>query len=35
VNEGLVSLYGTDMHNLHYVKVIGDWFASGHPIAEY
>jgi protein-tyrosine phosphatase len=35
VNEGIVSLYGTDMHNLHYVKVIGDWFASGHPIAEY
>ena len=35
VNEGLVSLYGTDMHNLHYVKVIGNWFTSGHPIADF
>ena len=35
VNEGLVSYYGTDMHNLHYVDVIGSWFASGHPIAEF
>ena len=35
VDEGLVSYYGTDMHNLHYVEVIGNWFASGNPIAEY
>ena len=35
VNEGIVSLYGTDMHNLHYVKVIGDWFADNNKIAEY
>lgn len=35
VEEGLVSYYGTDMHNLHYVEVIGNWFASGNPIAEY
>ena len=35
VQEGLVTFYGTDMHNLHYVKVIGDWFAQGHPIAEF
>ena len=35
VNQGIVSLYGTDMHNLHYVQVIGDWFASGHPIADF
>lgn len=35
VDEGLVSYYGTDMHNLHYVDVIGNWFASGNPIAEY
>lgn len=33
--EGLVSLYGTDMHNEHYVKVIGNWFAEGNPIVEY
>ena len=35
VREGLVTFYGTDMHNFHYVKVIGDWFAQGHPIAEF
>ena len=35
VDEGLVSYYGTDMHNLHYVEVIGNWFASGNSIAEF
>lgn len=35
VQEGIVSFYGTDMHNLKYVKIIGDWFAQGHPIADY
>lgn len=35
VNEGLVSLYGTDMHNSHYVKVMGKWFSEGNQIAEY
>ena len=35
VDEGVVSLYGTDMHNLHYVDVMGNWFAQGNPIAEY
>lgn len=35
VNEGLVSFYGTDMHNAHYVNVIGQWFAAGNPIAEF
>ena len=35
INEGLVSYYGTDMHNLHYVNVIGQWFSEGNPIAEY
>ena len=35
VSEGIVSLYGTDMHNLHYVKVIGDWFAADNKIVEY
>ena len=33
--EGLVSYYGTDMHNLHYVEVIGNYFANGNPIIEY
>lgn len=35
VDEGLVSFWGTDLHNLHYVKVIGDWLAQGNPLAEY
>lgn len=35
VEEGLVSYYGTDMHNLHYVNVIGQWFAEGNRIEEY
>lgn len=35
VNEGIVPLYGTDMHNLHYVKVIGNWFSEGNPIIEF
>ncbi|MBR2128066.1 MAG: hypothetical protein IJ940_04270 [Bacteroidales bacterium] len=34
-DEGLVSYWGTDMHNLHYVKVIGDWFAEGNLIPDY
>ena len=35
VNEGLVTFYGTDMHNPKYVKIIGEWFNQGHLIAEY
>ena len=35
VNAGLADLYGTDMHNAHYVEVIGQWFASGNPIADF
>lgn len=33
--EGLVSYYGTDMHNMQYVEVIGNWFSEGNIIAEY
>ena len=35
VDKGLVSYYGTDMHNLHYVDVLGRYFAEGNPIIEY
>ena len=35
VDEGLVTLYGTDMHNLKYVDIIGRWFAEGNKIAEF
>lgn len=32
LQEGLVSYFGTDMHNAHYVDVMGRWFAEGNPI---
>ena len=35
VNEGIVTYYGTDMHNAHYVEVMGKWFSEGNQIAEY
>ena len=35
MEKGLVSYYGTDMHNLHYIKVIGQWFSEGNPIADW
>lgn len=30
---GVISLYGTDLHNAHYVKVLDGWFES-NPIVE-
>ena len=35
VEQGLVSHFGTDMHNAAYAKVMGQWFAEGNPIEEY
>lgn len=35
IKDGLASFYGTDMHNAHYVEVMGRWFSAGHPIAEF
>jgi tyrosine-protein phosphatase YwqE len=35
VDRKLVTYFGTDMHNLHYVDVIGQWFAAGNSIAEF
>ena len=35
VDEGIVTFYGTDMHNLKYVDIIGKWFGEGNPIAEF
>ena len=32
--KGLISYYGTDMHNAHYVEVMGAWFAQGNKIQE-
>ena len=34
-DEGLVYCYGTDMHNKHYVEVMGRWFTDGNKIAEF
>ena len=34
-DKGLISYYGTDMHNMHYVEVIGKWFSEGNAIAEF
>lgn len=35
VDEGLVSYYGTDLHNMHYVNIIGKWFADGNVISVF
>lgn len=35
IEDGLVSYYGTDMHNTHYVDVIGKWFAEEGRIMDY
>lgn len=28
--KGLISYYGTDLHNAHYVKVLDEWFGAGN-----
>jgi len=35
ISEGIVSFYGTDLHNAHYVQVISNWFGKGNTIQEY
>ena len=35
IKEGIVSFYGTDLHNAHYVEVLTAWFNEGNEIAEY
>lgn len=35
IDEGIVSFYGTDLHNAHYVKVLSEWFAKGNQISEF
>lgn len=35
VEEGLVSYYGTDLHNMHYVDTIRKWFADGNSISSF
>ena len=31
-NESLITHYGTDLHNAHYVEVLTEWFDSGNSI---
>ena len=33
-NESLISHYGTDLHNAHYVEVLTEWFNSGNSIVS-
>lgn len=33
-DEGLVAFWGTDLHNMHYVDVLTQWFSDGNPIAD-
>lgn len=35
ISKGIVSFYGTDLHNAHYVDVLSEWFGSGNEIAEF
>ena len=35
IAEGIVSLYGTDLHNETYVKVLSKWFEQGNEIKEF
>lgn len=35
ISKDIVSFYGTDLHNLHYVDVLSGWFGSGNGIVEY
>ena len=35
IDEGIVSFYGTDLHNAHYVDILTEWFNNGHDIADY
>ena len=35
ISEGIVSFFGTDLHNEHYVKVLSEWFNAGNSIQEY
>ncbi len=32
ISEGIVSFYGTDLHNEHYVEVISEWFRAGNKV---
>ena len=35
ISEGIVSFYGTDLHNETYVKVLSKWFNQGNEIKDF
>ena len=35
ISEDIVTFYGTDLHNSHYVDILSDWFNNGNQIVEY
>ena len=35
ISEGIVSFYGTDLHNENYVKVLSKWFDQGNEIKDF
>ena len=35
MDEGLVSILATDMHNMHYIKTIGTWLSEGNTLMDF
>lgn len=35
IDEGLVSILATDMHNMHYIKTIGAWIYEGNTLMDF
>jgi tyrosine-protein phosphatase YwqE len=35
MDEGLVSILATDMHNMHYIKTIGTWLSEGNALMDF
>ena len=35
IADGIVSFYGTDLHNEAYVKVLSNWFNQGNEIKDF
>ena len=35
IDEGLVSILATDMHNMHYIKTISAWLSEGNTLMDF
>ena len=35
IDEGLVSILATDMHNMHYINIIGAWLSEGNALMDF